>query len=288
MRPAQAGPAGFAFLEIPAGARASAMGGAYASIATGVEAAFWNPAGLDAARGTQVTASHFELYQNLRHDQFAIAGRLLGGGVAASMRALYSEPIEERDDLGNLIGSFGAHDLEFALGYGTTVATGVRAGGTVQTVRERIANLAATTYSMGLGVTWDPEFWSGSRWSLSAHNLGSSAAYTIDGEKGGPVDLPSAVQGGYSYARVLAPGLDLRGAVETRVTRGRSGVAMVGGELTSPAGAALRVGFRVNDNSTNFSVGAGYARNVLHLDYAFVPSRLELGDTHRVSFTTQF
>jgi hypothetical protein len=286
VRFAHAGPAGFAFLEIPAGARASAMGGAYASIATGVEAAFWNPAGLDAARGTQVTASHFELYQNFRNDQFAIAGHLLGGGVAASMRALYSEPIEERDELGNLTGSFGGHDLEFALGYGTMVAAGLRAGGTVQTVRERIANLAATTYSMGLGVTWDPEFLSGSRWSLSAHNLGSSAAYPIDGA--GPVDLPSAVQGGFSYGRVLAPGLDLRGAVETRVTRGRSGVAMIGGELSSPAGAALRLGFRVNDSSTSFSVGAGYARNVLRLDYAFVPSLLDLGDTHRVSFTTQF
>ena len=41
---AHSDPAGFSFLEIPAGARASALGGAYASRALGVEAAFWNPA----------------------------------------------------------------------------------------------------------------------------------------------------------------------------------------------------------------------------------------------------
>src|SRR5437867_7075822 len=87
--PSFAAPAGFAFLEIPSGARASAMGGAYASLAQGAEAAFWNPAGLEATRGTQITASHFELYQKLRHDQFAIAGHLLGGGLSASVRALY-------------------------------------------------------------------------------------------------------------------------------------------------------------------------------------------------------
>ena len=36
--PALAASAGFAFLEIPTGARASALGGAYASLGQGVEA----------------------------------------------------------------------------------------------------------------------------------------------------------------------------------------------------------------------------------------------------------
>jgi len=285
---AGAGPAGFAFLEVPAGARASALGGAYASLASGVEAVYWNPAGLDAARGTQIAASHFELYSGLRHDQFAIAGHLLGGGIAAALRAFYSEPIEERDELGNLTGSFGAHDLEFAIGYGCSVRPGLRAGGTVQAVRERLANLAVTTYAMGLGASWEPAFWPGSRWSLSTHNLGPSRSYVIDGSKGTPVDLPAAVQGGVSYGRVVAQGMNLKGALESRFTRGRDGVAMLGGELGSPVGAALRLGLRVNDSSANFSVGAGYAKSALHLDYAFVPSRLDLDDTHRFSVTTQF
>src|SRR5262249_23101774 len=113
--PAAAGPAGFAFLEVPGGARAAAMGGAFASIAHGAEAAFWNPAGLATFNGSQFTATHTETYEHLRHDDAAIAGRLFGGGLAASVRALYSEPITERDELGNEIGSFGSHDLEFLL-----------------------------------------------------------------------------------------------------------------------------------------------------------------------------
>ena len=88
------------------------MGGAYASIATGAEAAFWNPAGIEATKGTEITASHYELYQKLRSEQFAVAGRMLGWGVSASVRALYSEPIEERDEIGNLTGSFGAQATE--------------------------------------------------------------------------------------------------------------------------------------------------------------------------------
>src|SRR5437667_6215691 len=144
---AHADPPGFAFLEIPAGARASAMGGAYASLAEGVEAGFWNPAGLAAVHGLQISASHYEFLDHLRHAQFGVAGKMLGGGVAATLRAMYSEPITERDELGNDIGTFGAHDLEFALAYGGVVSPGLRLGGSAQAVRERISEFAATTWA---------------------------------------------------------------------------------------------------------------------------------------------
>ena len=120
---AYAAPPGFAFLEIPTGARGAALGGAYASMATGVEAAFWNPARLATEHGLEISGGHSELFEKLRHDAFAVGGHMFGGGIAASFRALYSEPIDERDDVGNLIGSFGSHDLELALGYGHALSS---------------------------------------------------------------------------------------------------------------------------------------------------------------------
>jgi hypothetical protein len=264
------------------------MGGAYASVALGAEAAFWNPAGLEATRGTEIVASHFEFYQTLRHDQFAVAGRMFGSGVSASLRALYSEPIEERDDLGNLIGSFGSHDLELALGFGRAVAPGLTAGGSVALVRERIANLAASTYSFGAGMAWEPGRWPGARLSLSAQNLGPAAHYTLDGERGAPVRLPAGVHGGVSYGLPLAGGYSVKAALEGRFTSGQSGVGMLGGEVAGLAGAALRAGFRLNDNNTSFGIGAGYAAKALRFDYAYVPSNLDLGDTHRFSLVTRF
>lgn len=283
-----AGPPGFAFLETPAGARAAGLGGAYESVAQGVEAIFFNPASLDGVQGTQVTGAHAEFIQQLRHDQFAIGGRLFGGGLAASMRALYSEPIAERDELGNLIGSFGAHDLEFALGYGRTVASGVTFGATTQLIRERIANESAMTWAVGFGSAWEPSRWPALRLSASAHNLGPAAHYEMDGVQGTPVALPAALQTGASYAFGVASNVNLRAALETRVTRGRPGVAMLGGELDTPVGAMLRLGLRMNDELSNFSMGAGYRIQKLQLDYAFVPSRLGLEDTHRFAFRAQF
>jgi hypothetical protein len=281
-------PSGFAFLEVPAGARASALGGAFSTLGDGVEAAFWNPAGLAAVHGLQVAGSHYEFFENLRHDHFAVAGHLAGGGVAASLRALYSEPIEERDEFGNLIGTFGAHDLEFGLAYGTDLGGGLRAGLTTAIVRERIANLATNSVTFGGGATWEPEAWPGLRLGASAHNLGPDAHYRFDGIEGAAVPLPYAVQAGACYRWDVGARLGVRGALEMRMSRGRNAVAMLGAEIAQPLGAAVRLGLRANDDASTFSLGAGYGFPSLHVDYAFVPYRLELGDTHRLSFSAQF
>lgn len=271
---------GFAFLEVPAGARAAAMGGAYGSLANGAEAAFWNPAGLAAFEGTQFTATHIETYENLRHEQVAIAGRMFGGGIATSLRAMYSEPIPERDELGNLIGTFGSHDLEFLIGYGRRFG-GVSAGFTAQFVRERIADLAAGVWAVGGGVAWDVPVLAGARASASVHNLGPSARYRFNGEPGQPVPLPMAAQAGMAWTRPAFAGLTGRVALEGRATRGRNGILALGGELESPAGAALRFGWRAGDDVASWSAGAGWRVGALRVDYAYTPSKLELDATHR-------
>lgn len=286
--PANAAPPGFAFLELPTGARAAALGGAYASLATGPEAAYWNSAGLSETRGLEVAGGHAELMEKLRHDYFSLGGRMFGGGVAASLRALYSEPIDERDDFGNLIGAFGYHELELALGYGRILGGGVSLGGSMALIRERISNLSAQTYAFGMGATWAPAAFEGLRVGLSAQNLGPSANYTIDGVQGEPVGLPAAVQTGVSYTRGVGERLHLAGSVEGRATRGRSGIGLTGVELSDMSGASLRLGTRFNDTASTLSFGAGYAMQKITLDYAFVPLRYDLGDTHRFAFRTKF
>jgi hypothetical protein len=273
---------------MPAGARASALGGAYASVARGAEAAFWNPAGLADFAGSQFAATHTEGWLQLRQEHVAVAGRLFGGGIAASFRALYSEPIEERDDLGNLVGAFGAHDLEFLAGYGFRLGNGVSLGLTAQAVRERIADLAATTWAMGAGAAWEPAALPGARASLSLHHVGPAGHYSFSGERGQPVALPTALHAGVSLARQTIQNLTGLVALEARATRGRELLFAVGGELDSPAGAALRLGFRAGDDVATWSTGAGWRARALSVDYAWVPSRLDLDDTHRLSLTTRF
>ncbi len=279
---------GFAFLEVPAGARAAAMGGAYVTLAEGIDGAFWNPAGLALVHGTQVTGSHNESFQSLKHDQFAVAGELFGGGIAGSLRAMYSPAIDERDDLGNLTGTFGAHDLEFQLGYGRRVGGGGNVGVAAQVVREVLANESATTWSGSTGATWRPQAWKSVCLGVSAQHLGPAAYYDFDGQRGAPVALPAAVQAGGSWTRALAHGLGLTAALDARATQGRQAVIALGSELASETGVAVRLGLRQGDDLSNFGAGVGWKRGTFSVDYAWVPSKLDLGDTHRFSFATQF
>jgi hypothetical protein len=285
---ASAATPGFAFLEIPTGARAVGLGGAYASVAKGPEAMYWNAAGVATASRLEIAGGHSELFTNLRHDYFSLAAPAWGGGMAASIRALYSEPIDERDDLGNLIGTFGAHDLELSLGYGHPVGAGVTVGGTASMIRERISNLAAMTFGFGAGATWEPEVLPGARLAIAGRNLGHSAHYTFDGEDGSPIELPASGQAGISYSSGLGSRMHVTGAVEGEAVRGRSMLGMFGAELGDLSGVALRMGVRVNDTASTMSFGAGYALQSFSFDYAFVPLNLDLGDSHRFSFNARF
>jgi hypothetical protein len=194
-----------------------------------------------------------------------------------------------RDEIGNEIGTFGAHDLEFGLAYGWRQHDGLRFGLGTQIVRERIDQSAATTFAFSAGGAWDPAALPSWRLALAVQNLGPGAAFTIEnGEMGQTVALPLAVQTGVRWSGPVIGLWERRVALETRLTAGRAAVVMLGAEIAQATGAAVRLGYRVNDDASNFTVGAGWVSAGLALDYAYVPARLDLGDTHRVSFTTRF
>ncbi|MBI1799910.1 MAG: hypothetical protein HYR73_09540, partial [Candidatus Eisenbacteria bacterium] len=62
----------------------------------------------------------------------------------------------------------------------------------------------------------------------------------------------------------------------------------LGLELAHPSGIALRGGWRTGDTESSWALGAGWAVKRVKLDYAFVPFRSDLGDTHRFSIGAQF
>src|SRR5205814_8847975 len=99
---------------------------------------------------------------------------------------------------------------------------------------------------------------------------------------------PTAMQAGLSIGHAAFQNLTARLAIEGRATDGRSPILAVGGELDSAVGAAIRFGYRTGDDVATWSTGAGWRSGGLRIDYAFVPSKLELDDTHRFSLTAQF
>ena len=281
---AHASPSGFAFLEVPAGARASALSGAFASLGEGVEAGFWNPAGLAAVKGVEIEGAHFESFQNLRHDQFAVAKAMLGGGVAASLRAFYSEPITARDELGNEIGTFGGNDLELGLSYGRPLAESFRIGGGVRILHERIADLSTDTYAFAAGASWQSPEHPGLRLAAMADHIGPDANFTFEDGPGQAIPMPMAFQVAPRTASAGRHRFPRRG---TRSRMVRTPHRRCGRRPVPPLRPPW-IGTRMNDDATRFSAGAGYTMGSLRLDYAFVADQQDIGDSHRFSFTAHF
>ncbi len=52
--------------------------------------------------------------------------------------------------------------------------------------------------------------------------------------------------------------------------------------------AALRAGWKVNDDASDLTAGAGLSASLWTLDYAFVPTEHALGNAHRFTLTRSF
>ena len=114
-----AGVNGAQFLKIGAGARALGMGEAMTASAEGPEAMYWNPGGLAAARGLELSYSRAELPASVHHDYAALALPVnwSGGVFGFAFTRLSQGAIEQIDNVGQSRGSFAPHSEAFSFGY---------------------------------------------------------------------------------------------------------------------------------------------------------------------------
>ena len=74
------GSSGAQFLQIGAGIRALSMGSAYAGYADGIDALYWNPAGIASlSKNMHLNVNHAEYLADMSFDNFAFSAPLFGG-----------------------------------------------------------------------------------------------------------------------------------------------------------------------------------------------------------------
>jgi hypothetical protein len=293
--PAAAGTTtGFAFLNLPAGARAAAMGGAFSAIADDPTALFWNPAGVAARRALgpggeiAVTGVHHESIQNFRQDLVAATWRKQDDGLSLAFNSHYTGRLEGTDELGNPLGAFGASDFAVAGGYATTLSPGLRVGGSVGWMSEAIAGTNVSTMTVSLGGLYAPGGAEGLTLGAAVRNLGGSPRFpTVDGGRGDAVDQPLTLAGGAALAGTKG---SLRWLVAGEVSKldGDAAEARVGLEVAPAAALALRAGWMFGQDAADLTAGAGVLVGRVAFDYAFVPYHDDLGTSHRAGLTARF
>jgi hypothetical protein len=285
---AQGGASAAIILELPASARAMALGGASTSL-DGDAAVFYNPAQLGALRDASATLSAQRYIFSSTLGALSAATRLGPGTAAIGVQALEygseDEIVPDEDfggERGRLTGAkVDAGDLVVTLGYG--IAAGrLRAGVAAKVVRQRIADEAGSApgFDAGMAVS----LWRGATLAAAVQNLGGSLE---TGTTSSP--LPRVVRVGGSMPYALTSSFSLMATADVVIPRAATVVSGGGIEARwqGTPGLSLvgRVGGQIvggDDDGAPLTAGAAIAGRHLAVDYAFRAFDVVGGAMHRL------
>ena len=296
-----AGTTGAAFLKIDGGSRPVGMGGAFAGLANDINTIFWNPAGLTAVDGRELTAMQHFSFADINNQTIGYAQRVDRLVWGASFLGSFTEierrqgPTEDPDSTVT-VGGF-ATGLSFAYPLGTAVSI----GGTAKVISEQLDIQNAYGAAADVGVIL----------RLFDNHLGIGVAVQNAGVLDGGENLPMALRAGVAYRMWKQPMVE-EGTEETMPPRelwalvADANIPLIDANPSFHIGAerwfydsvAARLGYQIgmNENPSNgLSLGVGVRRsgedalaNIdFQFDYAFVPDAY-VGNAHRISFITRF
>ncbi len=179
-------------LLIPVGAQSIATAGAFLSRVTGVEALYYNPAGLDLMTGTEAMFNYMSYIADIGISYFAI-GTQLGdlGSVALSFKTVNfgDIPITTFENPDGTGAFYSPTFYVAALSYSKAVTDRVSAGFNFKIINEAILQTSATGIALDFGV----QYRFNNNLSLAAvvKNIGTNMNYT-----GEDLKIKSDVPGG--------------------------------------------------------------------------------------------
>jgi hypothetical protein len=279
-----AGTSAAQFLKLEPGARAAAMGSAFAAISDDSTAVYWNPAGLNQVRGGSVALMHAAWFEEINYDWFSYAQPIAHAGVIGiGVQYLSYGSMSELDDTGLETGSFSPADTAMTVSYGNSLF-GIPVGASIKYISSKIKN-TATAYAADVGMLYG---FPGDKLMVGAavQNVGTNMKYIAEASP-----LPMNVRAGMAYhiGKNWCAALDLNAPIDNAPSFG------AGTEYVFRLNPALSVAGRAGYNTRNIETGGlngvtaglGFTYERYTIDYAYVPYG-NLGDTNRISINIKF
>ncbi len=283
------------FLQLGVGARAVALGQAYAAVADEASAVYWNPAALTRINGRSATLMH-AAYVDSSFFDFAGYGQSLGkaGAFGVGLQYFSAGRLDETGPTGTDAGSFNPYDLALTASYAYTLRgfdflsdlDGFSVGVSGKYIQSKILGTASTG-AVDFGLL-SPAYLDGRlRGAFTLSNLGGKMKFEQEADP-----LPLAMTFGGSF--LITPRWLI--ALDGRFPRDDRPNAGLGTEYrvaeAGPWSLAGRVGYNSQtagsiDGLTGLSLGFGVGFGRASVDYAFVPLG-GLGQAHRLSLTYGF
>lgn len=288
------GTAGAQELRIPFGSRGTAMGGSAVSDATGIEAIYWNPAGMAKIEKGELMFSYLQWIADINYYVAGGAMQTDIGTVGLSFRALdLNEDIpvttvEQPEGTGE---TYNPTLMVMGVTYANQLTDFVSAGGTVSVIHENIHKATASAVSFDFGIQYQTPF-KGLSMGLAFKNFGTSLSFDGSGfeqmdqppdanpdakpkptrRKTRSDDLPTYVQFGVSY-QVWQNEMNMISVQPSFRSNSFSGDEItVGVEYAFQKQFFLRAGYMGSDQDDylhDFTMGAGVKLGNFALDYSY-------------------
>jgi hypothetical protein len=278
-----AGTTGAEVLKIGVGARAIAMGEAYAALADDVNSLYWNPGGLALMQERQASFMYDQMYQGLSFSNAALGIPLENGAVGGSVSYLGYGDIDGFDTSGNSIGSQSAHSAVGTLGaswLGNQWSLGANVKGIQQKLADEKANGVA--FDVGGTIIYPKPILGGTlRFGVSQRNMGSGLEYLQQKDP-----LPQEFRVGLAMLQMMNRKMNV--SFDYAMPRADDAKLQGGAEFWFVPFLAIRAGY-IADNNEGSAIRTGMGLRVkgVSFDYAYA-SGGELGITHRYEVSLRF
>lgn len=263
---------GFTLLNEAVGGRSAAMADAFTSVSGDQTALYANPAAAAWMTSKDFVLSHHSSFADVRQ---GYAGWAYGNGtrgIGLSLGIHTAGDFEARTGpSAQPIGTFHLLEMNVGLTYAQRLGDRLSTGFSARVLHEDLASERASGFTIDAGVQYRV---SGS-FTLGAaiKHLGRMEALAQE-----RVSLPREIRAGGSLSRDR-----LLVSAEARIQRFGENGFHIGGEMRPLRTLALRAGYVSGLEARDLVFGFGLRRGNWRFDYAFVPSSLDLGDSHRVS-----
>lgn len=274
------GETGLSFLKIGVDARAIGMGEAYTAVSEDASAIYWNPAGLAAAKHSNVLFNHNEWILDIRGEFAALSLVRKKSAWGFHLRSFSIGDIQVRADVPTTdpLETTSAHYLSAGISYARRMSEKLNAGVTVKYLFEKIYVESATGFAADLGLTYRTPF-QNLKVGAVLQNLGKMGKFQNEA-----TTLPVIARLGFLYDLPLkTESVSALLAADVVKPSSENVRFHLGSEVLIWKQIALRGGYLIGYEARNFTLGLGFVRSAIRLDYGITPFWDDLGTTHRFS-----
>ena len=307
------GSAGAQFLQIPVGAKATSMGGAYTGVANDASAFFWNPAGLSNVQNWDAHFSYLKWFDLFDISAASVAFNVPEAGVFTfGLMSVSSEKMEiTTETKPNGTGMFfDASDMVMGISFSRKLTDMFSVGITTKYIYQRIWNEVADGIAFDIGTQYNLGF-QNMIIAMSMSNFGPDMKFegpdlniNYSKDQNLPLSrlaparletnefaLPLHFQVGISADLYQTHFMKVKGSLDVTHPNDNKERINIGSEISVFDRIFLRGGYKINYDVDKFSFGAGtnlpFSGTLISFDYSYSIYDI-LPNVQRISLGVRF